>query len=286
MTGSLTMPHYNDLGAVLTDLRAAKPLVHCITNYVSMDLMANSLLALGASPAMVHTPEESGEFAALASAININIGTISPPWLQGMLTALETARTHDKPCVLDPVGVGASKYRQDACRQLLDTGAIDVIRGNASEIIACAQLYADTGAISQQGRGVDSSDAAEAALQSARKLQQHSGALVVISGVTDYICSADACLQIKDGNELLTLVTAIGCTLNAIIAACLAVCREDTMRAAATALTIVHRAAFMAAAGCAGPGSFRVKFVDKLKHVLPEHLDSNAKNRLVNNYQA
>ena len=282
MIGSLTMPHYNDLGAVLTDLRAAKPLVHCITNYVSMDLMANSLLALGASPAMVHTPEESGEFAALASAVNINIGTISPPWLQGMLAALEAAR--DKPCVLDPVGVGASKYRQDACLQLLDTGAIDVIRGNASEIIACAQLYADTGASSQHGRGVDSSDAAEAALQSARKLQQHSGALVVISGVTDYICSADACLQIKDGNELLALVTAIGCTLNAIIAACLAVCRADTMRAAATALTIVHRAAFMAAAVCKGPGSFRVNFVDKLKHVLPEHLDSNSKNRLIDNY--
>ena len=125
-------------GAELARLRAAAPLVHNITNFVAMSTMANVQLAIGASPAMLHAREEVAEFAPLASALTINIGTLSGEWLAGMLDAAAAANRADRPWVLDPVAVGATSFRRRAAEQLLALGP-KVIRGNASEIIALAR---------------------------------------------------------------------------------------------------------------------------------------------------
>lgn len=118
-------------------MRTTNPLVQCITNYVAMNYAANVLLAAGASPAMVHTPEESGEFATIASALTVNIGTLSPDWVEGMIAAAKSANDADKPWVLDPVAHFATSYRRDTVAELLKLNPT-VIRGNASEIIALA----------------------------------------------------------------------------------------------------------------------------------------------------
>lgn len=148
-----------DIGATLTRLRQSTPLVHSITNYVAMNPAANVLLALGASPAMVHAAEEAAEFAALADALVINIGTLSAPWVDAMLSAAESAQQQQTPWVLDPVAIGATRFRRDACARLLEFSPT-IIRGNASEIIALA-------GDALGGRGVDSTAASDEALTAA-----------------------------------------------------------------------------------------------------------------------
>ena len=271
------MPHSSNLGLVLGQLRASPPLVQCITNYVSMDFMANCLLAVGASPAMVHSSDEVDDFAALASALNINIGTISQAWLVAMVSAAKVARKLDKPCVLDPVGIGATKYRQVSCKEILNTGAINLIRANASEIIACASLYDfDANSSEQRGRGVDSLDAAESALQAARAINQATGAIVVVSGVSDYVVTQDSCWRVDGGHEYLTKVTASGCSLNALLAACLAAHPEDHLQASLAGLSIFAVCAQQAAQNAAGPGSFRANFLDALHNIDEQQLNSMA----------
>ena len=276
-TGSRKMPPYSKSDAVLASLREQPPLVHCITNYVSMDFMANCLLAVGASPAMVHSSDEVKEFTPLASALNINIGTISAAWLNAMISAAKIARELGKPCVLDPVAVGATSYRQQACQAILATGAVSLIRGNASEIIACARLYEAEAQGEEHARGVDSLDPAEAALQAARVVNSHSQAIVVISGVSDYVVSDDGCWRIDGGDEYLARVTASGCSLNALLAACLAAYPQDRVQASVAALNIFSVCAQSAAQTSSGPGSFRAQFLDALYNLSPQQLSASAR---------
>lgn len=119
----------------LCKVRETAPLIQCITNFVSMDIMANALLAAGASPAMVHAIEEILEFTSLSSALCINIGTLSPDWIFSMKAAAIRANECHKPWVLDPVGVGATRFRTEKCIELINLKPA-VIRGNASEIMA------------------------------------------------------------------------------------------------------------------------------------------------------
>ena len=277
------MPHYNDLGSVLRAVREETPLVHCITNYVSMEFMANSLLAVGASPAMVHSPEEVSEFAAMAAAINLNIGTISPQWMEGMRSAVGVARMRGKPCVLDPVGIGATKYRQRICKELFTSQAITVVRGNASEIIAFARVYQGDSVTRRRGRGVDSLDNSEAALTAADRLRDISDTVVAISGATDYVCSGDKVIKLDNGCDLLPKLTATGCTLNAFIAACLAVCQDRT-KAVVAAFTIIGVSAELAAVEANGPGSFYNLFIDSLHNLSSDQLDEMARNELYSEF--
>ena len=271
------MPHSSSLGQVLAKLRADPPLVQCITNYVSMDFMANCLLAVGASPAMVHSSDEVDDFAALASALNINIGTISQAWFVAMLSAARAMHRLGKPCVLDPVGIGATKFRQDACKTILNTGTISLIRANASEIIACANLFDPNAAESKQlGRGVDSLDPAESALPAAQTVNRATGAIVIISGVSDYVVTKESHWRVDGGHEYLVKVTASGCSLNALLAACLAVHPEDHLQASLTGLSIFALCAQQAAQSAAGPGSFRANFIDALHNLGEQQLSSMA----------
>ena len=157
------------VAAALDDLRAKRPLVHNITNYVSMSVAANVLLALGASPAMVHAREEVEDFVAISNALAVNIGTLSPPWVEAMKRAAKKAVTTAKPWVLDPVGCGATPYRTETSAELA-TLKPTIIRGNASEIMSLA------GAAGSGGRGVDSTAGSDAALEcGARACQARPG---------------------------------------------------------------------------------------------------------------
>jgi hydroxyethylthiazole kinase len=185
------MPLPVDLSAAIAArvdaFRAAAPLTHCIANFVSMDLVANALLAAGASPAMIHDPAEAPEFTAMSAALSVNVGTIDAAWLPSMLACAGAAARSRKPWVLDPVGCGATAWRTDACAQLA-RAAPTAIRGNGSEILALAGalgLAAEAAAGGSGGKGVDSTRGSGEALAAARALSAATRAIVVVTGSTD-----------------------------------------------------------------------------------------------------
>ncbi len=248
---------------VLGQMRQARPLVHNITNFVVMNWTANVLLAAGASPAMVHAPEEAGDFAAIAGALVINIGTLDAGFVKGMNKAVASARAHNIPWVLDPVGVGATAYRQRVCGKLAGLGPA-VIRGNAGEIIALAGLG------TASGKGVDSLVGSNQALEAARALSARTGAVVAVTGETDLVVQGDEVFEIEGGDAMSQAVTGTGCAATAIIGACLAV--APPLEAAIAGLSLMKAAATRAAKRSEGPGSFAPAFLDAL-HALMARLE-------------
>ena len=250
----------------LAAMREAAPLVQCITNYVAMNFAANVLLAAGASPAMVHTPEESGQFAVVAGALTINIGTLSPEWVEGMTRAAASARHSGRPWVLDPVAHFATSYRMAAIQKLLIQRPT-IIRGNASEILALAGE-------STAGKGVDAGDAVEAAEATARGLAAKHGCTIAVTGAVDFVTDGARAARIAGGSPLMPLVTATGCALTALVGAFVAVTPEDPFEASLGALATFKAAGSRAGAVATGPGSFAVAFLDALHALVPADLDS------------
>jgi hydroxyethylthiazole kinase len=249
------MSHASAIWDALQTLRASRPLVQNITNYVVMNNTANALLAIGASPAMVHASEEVEEFMLIAHALVINIGTLSPPWVTGMRLAARQARALGKPWVLDPVGAGATALRTATAIQLLGLRPT-VVRGNASEILALSQGNRAT-------RGVDSTESSSSALDSGTQLARTFGTVVTISGAIDYVTDGERMLQVENGHEMMTRVTGMGCTATALIGAFLAI-QPDPVLAAAQAMAILGVAGEIAATRAAGPGTLQLHLLDVL----------------------
>lgn len=242
---------------LLNAIRERRPLVHNITNFVVMNNSANALLALGASPAMVHSSDEVEDFVALSQALVVNIGTLySEQIAAGKLAAIR-AKAAGIPWVFDPVGAGATPYRQAAAVALARLGP-SVIRGNGSEILALAQQ-----ARAGQGRGVDSLHGSEAALDAARKLTEDCGAAIAITGEVDYVTDGRRVVEIHNGHALMTRVTGLGCSATAIIGAFLAV-EPDALAATVAALAVFGVAGELAAEQARGPGSLQVELLDAL----------------------
>jgi hydroxyethylthiazole kinase len=245
----------SDIVAAFEALRARRPLVQNITNYVAMTVSANVLLALGASPAMVHALEEVEDFVAIADALVVNIGTLSPPWVEAMERAALTANDLRKPWVLDPVGCGAMPYRTQTSGELAAFRPA-IIRGNASEIMSLA------GATGEGPKGVDSAAGSDAALDAARTLARQTGAVVAVTGAVDYATDGARTVRVEGGNAMMPLSTALGCALSAVTAAFAAV--ADPMTAAVAGLTVFKVAGAEAAQRCRGPGHLPAELCDAL----------------------
>ncbi|EIC20653.1 hydroxyethylthiazole kinase [Thiorhodovibrio frisius] len=266
-------------GDALHRLRKEAPLVHNITNYVAMNPMANILLAAGCSPAMVHAPEEAAEFAAIASALTVNIGTLSRPWLEAMLSAAEAARAHQRPWVLDPVAAGATRFRREAAARLLELQPT-VIRGNASEILALGASAEVQAATEVKGRGVDSNNPVAAAAAVSVALAKRHNAVVAVTGPTDWVTDGRRAANIGNGHPLMPRVTALGCSLTGIIGGFLgAGC--DPYEGTLAALAYYGAAGEWAAQderwAVQGPGSFAVAFVDALALMSADQLERTAR---------
>ncbi|MBA4350845.1 MAG: hydroxyethylthiazole kinase [Rhodobacter sp.] len=256
-----------DAGTYLGTMRTTAPLVHSITNYVAMNIAANVLLAAGASPAMVHAREEVEEFAGLANALSVNIGTLDTPWAEAMEMAAKVMSAARMPWVLDPVGVGATQFRRDVCARLMALRPT-VIRGNASEILALAGLGG-------AGRGADSTDPVTAAEASARDLALRCGAVVAVSGPVDYITDGVQAFRVANGDSLMPRVTALGCSLNGVIAAFLV--GQPALPATVAALAYYGLSGERAAQKAKGPGSFQVAFLDALYTLSPQEVTAGAR---------
>lgn len=247
----------------LQRMRAANPLVHVLTNEVVQEITANVLLAVGASPAMIVAEEEVGAFASIAGALLVNVGTLYPTRLAAMQQAVEAANRAGVPWTLDPVAVGVLDYRSEACREFLSQKPA-AIRGNASEILALAGF---AGA----GRGVDSTAGSNAALAAAEQLARSSGAIVAVTGATDYITDGYRTWATPWGHALMTRVVGTGCSLSALVAAFTAQA-PDRLDAVAAACAIAGLCGTRAEALSQGPGSFKVAYLDALYSISPEEL--------------
>ena len=236
-------------------VQTLSPLVHCMTNDVVQEITANVLLSIGASPAMVVAKEESGTFAAISSALLINIGTPRSDILEAMHCAVDAANTHNVPWVLDPVAAGVIAWRDGVIHSFLEKHPA-CVRGNASEIRALA-------GVGSGGKGVDSLDSSESALEAAVKLAKDYQTLVCVTGESDFATDAERIVSVKGGTAEATLVVGTGCSLSAMVAAYLAKA-DDPLLAVASACAHAKAAQEKALETSKGPGSFKVAYIDAL----------------------
>ncbi|MEN9773290.1 MAG: hydroxyethylthiazole kinase [Pseudomonadota bacterium] len=255
---SRSIPDARALWSDVESVRAQAPLVHSVTNFVVTQFNANVLLATGASPVMAHAIEEVADMASIASAVVVNIGTLDSHWVPSMRLALETAHRLGKPSVLDPVGAGATRYRNEVLAMLVRERPV-LIRGNASEIMSLAGAAGAT-------KGVDSTASTDAALDSARALCRDLGAVVCVSGAEDHVIAPDGrWVSLANGHPWMTRVTGVGCSATALIGAFAGV-QPDPWRACVSAMAfwgvVGERAAQAVQAHGGGFGSYAEALLD------------------------
>lgn len=279
---ALSTPHLPDLppdaagmarrcADLLDALRAAPPLVQCLTNHVASGFTANVLLALGAAPAMVDIPTEAGPFAAIASGVLVNTGTLNAAQPAAMREAVEAAVRAGTPWVLDPVAVGVLPVRTALASELVAQRPV-IVRGNASEIAALAG--AGFG-----GRGVDAAIGVDDAAEAADVLAALTGGAVAVSGPVDLIVAGEGSVRVANGHPLLTRVTGAGCALGAVMAAFAAL--GTPLLAGVAASATFGLAAERAARGADGPGSFAASLLDELAALTPDDLACAARLEVV-----
>jgi hydroxyethylthiazole kinase len=256
-------------GKSLAAIRERKPLVHQITNYVVMNETANATLALGALPVMAHAPEEVEEMVGLAGALVLNIGTLSRHWIDAMLAAGWAANERGVPVVLDPVGVGATAFRTDTAKRILDEVDVAVLRGNAGEVATLVGAAAEVRGVESVATGAD---AAELAREAARSL----GVVASVTGAVDHVSDGEQSKAIANGDPMLATITGTGCMSSAMTGCFLAVA-ESPFDAAVEALVAFGVAGEDAAVGAKGPGSFHVNLYDALAALDPPTLDERAR---------
>ena len=210
-----------------------------------------------------------GRETGIASALVINIGTLSPAWVRAMFTAAEAARKRKIPIVLDPVGAGATSYRTRTARELIRAVPPEIIRGNASEFMALLETNART-------KGVDSTASSHAAVAIGRKLHAESGAAVCISGETDYTIGRTGVIRGRNGHIMMNRVTGLGCTASALCGAFAAVVSDPAV-AAAEAMAVMGIAGEIAFAKSTGPGSLQLHFIDALYNLSADDIDRMVK---------
>lgn len=252
---------------VLGKLSEEKPLVHHITNYVTVNLVANVTLCTGALPIMAHAHEEVAEMEEITSALVLNVGTLDPAQIEAMLLAGRKANERGVPIVLDPVGAGATTLRTKTAQRLLSELDVSVICGNAGEIATLAGLEAEV-------RGVESlaGDAREAVLQTARALDT----TVAATGETDYVSDGEVVLAIGNGHPLMGRVVGSGCASTAVVG-CFAAAGGGVPETVAGALAFFGRAGEAAAQKADGPGTFEPRLLDAIAALAakPQGLDED-----------
>lgn len=239
----------------LQNIRQTKPLIFNITNEVVTNFVANGLLALGASPAMSNSPMEAEDMAKISHAVVLNIGTPTEAQVEAMLFAGKTANENNIPVILDPVAVGATKYRTNIIDRLLKNISITVIRGNMAEIATLNQEATSM-------RGVDSlTETIE--YDTVKNVAKAYQTIVVATGKTDVISDGDIVYTVSNGHDMLTNVTGSGCLLTSIVGA-YASLNQDTLNAVSHAVAMYGIASEKAIKHANGPGSFKVNLLDEL----------------------
>jgi hydroxyethylthiazole kinase len=246
----------SETAMILERVREKKPLIHHITNWVTIYDCANIVRALGALPVMAHAEEEAADMTLIASALVLNIGTLTPGLIEAMKLAGKAANAKNIPVVLDAVGAGATKLRDDKCAELLKEIGIDIVKGNASEIAKLAGMDVYT-------RGVESTKVEGDLKELARKFAAQRKSVVVITGKQDIVTDGDSVYLCNNGHDMMSKIVGTGCMSASVIRAFAAVERHYA-KAAASALAVFGIAGELGASISAGPGTFKQNFYDAL----------------------
>lgn len=264
---------------LLNRLKNKKPLIHNITNYVTVNDCANILLAIGASPIMADDLKEAADITSIASALVINIGTLNERTIESMIASGKKANELNIPVVLDPVGAGASSFRNETTKRILEEIKISVLRGNMSEIKFIAGLECET-------KGVDASESdlksdSDEGIIVARSLAKRFNCTVAITGVYDIVSDGEKSLTIENGTKMLSNVTGTGCMTTALVGGYLGACetKEDLFIAAVSGIVSMGICGEIAEerAGNIGLGSFHMAIIDAVSNLDEDALLNRSK---------
>lgn len=268
------------LKTALDNVRTTTPLVHNITNYVTVNDCANALLAIGASPIMSDEPEDVRDIQTICGGLTINIGTLNQRSIEGMFVAGERAAELNHPIVLDPVGAGASSLRTRTASDLLDKLPVAVIRGNMSEVKALASGATSTRGVDVCPDDVVTEDNVAASAAFARDFAAKTGAVVAITGAIDIVADADHAFAIRNGSALMGRITGAGCMLSCVCAA-FATANPDALLdatvAAVAGMGLAGQIAQGRMSGYDGNGSFRTYLLDALYNLDGDALEAGAR---------
>jgi len=257
-----------DTASLLKAIRAKKPLVHHITNWVTIYDCANIVRAIGALPVMAHAKEESAEMQSISSSLVLNIGTLTPELVESMILAAKKANELGHPIVLDIVGVGATRFRTDKALEIMDSVHIDIVKGNSSEIAKLAGADVLT-------KGVEAIEVKGNLFDLAKGLAKKYKCTVVVTGAEDIVASAKGTgFVVKNGHSLLGEFVGTGC-MAASLLGCFAAVEEDYAIASAAALSYYGIAAELASKKAIKPAAFKQELFDQL-----HSLNSNNTNSL------
>jgi hydroxyethylthiazole kinase len=256
-------------GTSLRQMREQKPLIHQITNYVVMNETANETLALGALPVMAHAIEEVEEMVGSASALVLNIGTLSAHWIEAMIVAGLAANNYGVPVVLDPVGAGATRLRTETAKRILGEIDVAVLRANPGEVAALVGATTEMRGVESIGAGANSPDLA-------RRAAQKFAVVASVTGPVDHVSDGERGAEIFNGHPMLATITGTGCIASAITGCFLAASRTY-FDAAVEALIALGVAGEDAARDAKGPGSFHVNLYDALAALDPDTIDARAR---------
>lgn len=254
-------------------MRKNRPLVHHITNYVTVNDCANITICAGGAPIMADAIEEVAEMTGIVGALVLNIGTLNKIQIESMLAAGRKANEQKIPIILDPVGAGATRFRTDTARRLLDELEITILKGNAGEI---GVLAGADGKV----RGVDSAGLTGDPVAIAKAFASCAGITVVVSGAADIVTDGKRVLLVENGHPMMGSISGTGC-MAASVTGAFAAESKDMVQAAAAALAAFGIAGERAAAGARGPYSFKVALFDELAGLKPAALLSAAKIRSI-----
>ena len=264
----------------LENVRNTVPLIHNITNYVTVNDVANVLLACGASPIMADDEGEVEEITAICSGLNINIGTLNSRTIPSMLKAGKAAQALNHPVVLDPVGAGASTLRTETARRLIREIRFTVVRGNMSEIKTLAAGSGNTRGVDASVEDVVTEDNLESAIAFVKDLSASDGAIVAVTGAIDLVADAERCYVIRNGRPEMGKVTGTGCQLSALTAAYVAANPGNCLEAAAAAVCLMGLAGeigFSRMAPGDGNAAYRSRIIDAICNMDGRELERGAK---------
>lgn len=266
---------------ILENVKIKKPLVHCITNYVTVNDVANALLACGGSPIMADDENEAEDITSICTALDINIGTLNERTVKSMIAAGKKSNNLNHPVVLDPVGAGASKYRTNTTFELLHNINFKVIRGNISEI---KTIYTGSG----ETRGVDAniSDAVteenlDETVDAIKQLSEKTKTVIAVTGAIDIVADNRTAYIIRNGSPIMSKVTGTGCMLTGIIAAYVGANQNEPLKASAAAICVMGLAGELAYKRVIdenrGSSSLRTYIIDEISKMNAEKLNGGAK---------
>lgn len=266
---------------ILEAVRGNVPLVHFITNYVTVNDVANMELACGGSPIMSDEVLDVEDITSICNATVINIGTLNKNTIEGMLAAGKKANELGHPVILDPVGAGASKLRTETTFKLLKKIKFAVIRGNISEIKTVYSGSGTTQGVDADVADVVTDDNLKETVDFAKKLSKTTGAIIAITGAIDIIADADHAYITKNGVAAMSKITGTGCMLDGVIAAYLAANPEQPLKAVVAAIAAEGLCGELAAkkvsAEGSGTSSLRMHLIDAMSNLDGDTLEKGAK---------